>query len=132
MGTRQLYSRYLESKVSITSRTITGTTFCFPSDPTGVSCSTLPPSQTPWHQRYTLAPANSSGPMLESRHGATSTTSASIGKTAEVAETRVEALPSGTMAGELWVVGTSSHTITAQPRPDIRTCVRSTSLILSP
>src|SRR6266581_5243711 len=100
METQQLYSRYLESRVSITSRTITGTTFCFPSDPTGVSCSTLLPSQTPLHQRYTLALANSSGPMLEARRGATSTTSASIGKTVEVAATPAGVPLSGTMAGE--------------------------------
>src|SRR5438309_10767986 len=99
MATQQLYNQYLGSKASTTSTTITGIMFCFPSDPTGESCSTQRPLQTPWLRRSTLELASSRERTLVIHRGVTSTTLGSIGKTVEVAATRAEAPPSGTMAG---------------------------------
>src|SRR5438094_4048983 len=105
---------------------------CFPSDPMGESCSTQHPLQTLSLQRSTLELASSRERTLVTHRGVASTTLGFIGKTAEVAATRAEVLLSGTMAGELSEAGIFSRTITAQARLGLQTCVRSTSLTLSP
>src|SRR6266566_7588095 len=132
MVTRQPCSRYLGSKELTTSLTTTGTMSYFRLDPTEESCSTLRRLPTPWHRRSILVRVSISAQTLVIHRGMTSTTSGSIGKTVEVAETRVGAPLSGIMDGESSEVDTFSHTTTGQALHDTRTCARSTSLTLSP
>src|SRR5437773_9304587 len=108
METRQLYSRYLESKESTTSRTTTGTMFYFLLDPTEGSCSTLRRLPTLWRRRSILVRVSISAQTLVIHRGITSTMSGSIGRIVEVVETRAAAPPSGIMGGELSAVDTSS------------------------
>src|SRR5437773_5936476 len=132
METRQLYSRYLESKESTTSRTTTGTMSYFRLDPTEGSCSTLRRLPTLWHRRSILVRVSISAQTLVIHRGVTSTTSGSIGKTVVVAATRAVVPLSGTTAGESSEVDIFSHTTTGQALQDTRTCVRFTSLTRSP
>src|SRR5260370_23408400 len=131
MVTQQRYNRYLESKELTTSRTITGTMSYFRLDPTEGFCSTQLPLPIPWRRRSILVRVSINAQTSVLHHGVTSTTSGSIGKTVEVAETRVVAPLSGTMAGESSEVDTSLHMTAAQTRPDIPICETSTSSILS-
>src|SRR6266566_4159986 len=101
-------------------------------DPMEESCSTQLQLPTPWHRRSIQEQASINAQTLVVHRGVTSTTSGSIGKTAEVAETRAGVPLSGTTAGESSEVDTFSHTTTGEALHDTRTCVRSTSLTRSP
>src|SRR6266566_847340 len=100
-------------------------------DPTAESCSTQPQLPTRWRRRSILVRVSINAQTLVLHHGATSTTSESIGRTVEVVETRVGAPLSGTTAGESSEADTFSRTTTEQVLRDTRTCVRSTSLTRS-
>src|SRR6266702_3030322 len=129
MATQQLYNPSLESKELTTSPTTTGPMYYFPLDPTGESCPTLRQMPTLWLRQSIPVQVSINARTLVLHHGVTSTTSGSIGKTVEDVETPVGALLSGTTAGESSEVDTFSHTTVGLALRDIRTCVRSTSLI---
>src|SRR6266699_6075077 len=129
MATPQRYNQYLGSKASITSTTITGITCSFLLDQMAGCCSTLLLSRIRSLPQFTLALVSTSAPMSETPLGATSTTSGSTGKTAEVVETRAGAPPSGITGGVSSEVDTYLRTIIERAHLDIQTCVKSTSSI---
>src|SRR6266550_4780711 len=100
MVTLQRFNRYLESKESTTSPTTTGTMSYSRLDPTEGSCSIQRRLPTLWRRRSILVRVSINAQASVLHHGLTSTTSESIGKTAEVVETLVGVLLSGTTVGE--------------------------------